>query len=167
MDMPHCNCGAQGRYQQVVHGHFIWTCGKHGCDRAAKGYTVTDGTMPITQRVAGDRIAQLEQENKELRDQVNEARQAEQEADRERDELKAHCERLKSTLIDCHNAHDTFYIEQPDTCKVIDSTPAQSLAEIKAQAIEEAIEDYRKEYCGQGIESWLSGFASNLRKEAE
>jgi hypothetical protein len=61
------------------------------------------------------------------------------EVEKERDELKAHCERQHLALLSAiHSLHggDT----KADVRDVYDSVPHQNLAEIKAQAIEEATE---------------------------
>ena len=39
--------------------------------------------------------------------------------------------------------------------------------EIKAQAVEEAYEDYKREYVGQGISQWFIGYVNQLRKQAK
>lgn len=52
-------------------------------------------------------------------------------------ELEAHVERLRSWLIECHDAHDDYYIGQSEVIAAIDSTPAQSLEAVKREALEQ------------------------------
>jgi hypothetical protein len=83
-----------------------------------------DGEPYDTMQDAADYIAQLEQE---------------------RDELRAHCEDLEGELKYHKRPSDCGYPKICSVCKdnrdideLLDKTPAQSLAEIKAQAIEDA-----------------------------
>ena len=58
---------------------------------------------------------------------------------KERDELKAHCDYLANVLSDIEIDDDIPHYIQELCLKAMTKTPQQSLAEIKAQAIEEAV----------------------------
>ena len=34
--IENCACGRQGRYMNMAHGDFVWTCGKYGCANPPK-----------------------------------------------------------------------------------------------------------------------------------
>lgn len=76
-----------------------------------------------------------------------------QKKDEELDQLRAHIERLRSVLD-----VKTSAVEE-----VLNETPAQSLNEIKAQAIEEAIDNVDW-HCGLSPEALLD-YAKQLRGE--
>jgi hypothetical protein len=87
------------------------------------------------------------------------------------DELKAHCEKLRNCLMKA-SAMDADRIGF-EMClgKTLASTPQQSLAKIKGQAIEAAIEvlpAWIDEDCDPAIKvDDLSNYAKKLREQAE
>ena len=85
--------------------------------------------------------------------------------DKEIAELKANNERLRkagTNCYDCLSMKDGFEEE----AQVFNETPAQSLREIEASAVEMAIKDFKKEYVGQGVEVLLQSFADSLREKS-
>lgn len=86
------------------------------------------------------------------------------ELEKELDELKAHCYRLKDCL-----EKQKYNDGRDEKClgKTLASTPQQSLAEIKARAIEKAIEKFDSDgYSFWFIEATLKEFAEQLRNQA-
>lgn len=107
------------------------------------------------------------------------------ELERERDELRAHCRRLRSGILKVSIRARNLCEKELSVPELIElerlvfSTPAQSLAEIKAQAIEKAVKDCMpgppsppddpplgyNEYC-EAL-ACVQESANQLRKEAE
>lgn len=86
------------------------------------------------------RIEKLEQAIKnnmpiEGNDVLNVIKQLEQ----ENAELKAHCKKLYDALVFCDREHKDYYINVEIVQDTLNATPQQSLANIKADAIEKAI----------------------------
>jgi hypothetical protein len=90
---------------------------------------------------------------------------------KELDELKAHCEKLRNCLMKA-SAMDADRIGF-EMClgKTLASTPQQSLAEIKAQAIEEAINEIGFIECAGKIPAIdlfdLREYVNQLREQAK
>jgi hypothetical protein len=88
---------------------------------------------------------------------------------KERDELKAHCERLRNCLMKASSMDPDRIGFEMCLGKTLASTPQQSLARIKAQAIKEAVNLHTQEFemgfvC---ISQNLIDYANHLRKQAK
>lgn len=90
-----------------------------------------------------------------------------EEKDKQIEELKAHVERLSEPLQQavewCDDTTETVSLCLWDVRELLNETPAQSLNEIKAQAIEEAIDNVDW-HCGLSPEALLD-YAKQLRGE--
>lgn len=98
---------------------------------------------------------------------------------KERDELRAHCERLLGAKLSLDasgywdgDRFSTPYSESDRFDEAFETTPAQSLAEIKAQAIEEMLNHFqsspiKKYIMCDAAWKYLQDYAQQLRKGEE
>jgi len=85
------------------------------------------------------------------------------------DELRAYANRLANALVICDAQHDGSYIGVGLVREVLDESPAQSLADIRAKAIGGFIDAFRYEFEGprdtDSIESFADQYIANRIKE--
>lgn len=101
----------------------------------------------------------------DLQDQVDADYKRLEFLEQENKELRAHCERLRHHIregLEPAENDESISSYTDDTVQLLNSIPAQSLAEIRAQAVEEFSDMLSSDFAELAYE-----YADQLRKEAE
>ena len=102
------------------------------------------------------RIDELEKELKDSDDDLTETQ-------KQLSEAEATFEDISAFFTDSDNCLIVEPLNSPELCKWL----ANRDNKMMARGVELAIDDYRKEYIGQGVEELLQSFANQLRTNGE